>query len=367
MTADAPRRSCRRRTRTSGWTRSSRSPSTHDGGAVDLSIGTPCDPPPAEVLAALVAGDTARGYPPSIGTPAFRAAAAGWIERRLGATVDPQAEVAAVVGTKEFVGTVPQYLRLRRPDLDTVLYPAISYPTYAMGATLAGCRAVAYERLDDIADADAERVAVRLGQLARQPDRRAARPRRQPPRGGVPAASRCSRTSATPSSAGPAARPRSCAAGTDGRARGALAVQAGQLRRSADRLLRRRSGARPLPARDPQARRADAARPRPGRRDRGARRRRARRGAARAVPAPPRDCCATCSAGSATTRRCRTARSTSGCLHRTATPGRAARDLAERVGVVVSPGEFYGPYSTGHFRVAAVQPDERIELALSRA
>jgi aspartate/methionine/tyrosine aminotransferase len=39
-----------------------------------------------------------------------------------------------------------------------VLYPAISYPTYEMGATLAGCRAVPYERLDDIAESDAERA-----------------------------------------------------------------------------------------------------------------------------------------------------------------------------------------------------------------
>jgi aspartate/methionine/tyrosine aminotransferase len=46
---------------------------------------------------------------------------------------------------------------------------------------------------------------------------------------------------------------------------------------------------------------------------------------------------------------------------------RAARDLAEKAGIVVSPGEFYGPFSTGWFRVAAVQPDERIELAAARA
>jgi aspartate/methionine/tyrosine aminotransferase len=39
-----------------------------------------------------------------------------------------------------------------------VLYPAISYPTYEMGATLAGCRAVAYQQLSDISDADAERA-----------------------------------------------------------------------------------------------------------------------------------------------------------------------------------------------------------------
>jgi aspartate/methionine/tyrosine aminotransferase len=44
----------------------------------------------------------------------------------------------------------------------------------------------------------------------------------------------------------------------------------------------------------------------------------------------------------------------------------AARDLAAQAGIVVSPGEFYGPHGTGHFRVAAVQPDERIELAARR-
>jgi succinyldiaminopimelate transaminase len=130
----------------------------HDGGAVDLSIGTPCDPPAPEVLAALTAGDTARGYPASIGTVAFREAAAEWINRRLGADADPATEIAAVVGTKEFVASVPQYLKLRDPSRDTVLYPAISYPTYEMGATLAGCRAVAYDKLTEIADDDAERA-----------------------------------------------------------------------------------------------------------------------------------------------------------------------------------------------------------------
>jgi aspartate/methionine/tyrosine aminotransferase len=44
----------------------------------------------------------------------------------------------------------------------------------------------------------------------------------------------------------------------------------------------------------------------------------------------------------------------------------AARDLAKRVGIVVSPGEFYGPDSIDYFRVAAVQPDDRIELAAAR-
>lgn len=112
------------------------------GGAVDLSIGTPCDPPPAVVLAVLATSDSERGYPPSIGTPALRAAAQRWMRRRFDVDV-PSEAIGACIGTKEFVGTLPRWLQLRRPDRDTVLYPAVSYPTYEMGAILAGCRAVA--------------------------------------------------------------------------------------------------------------------------------------------------------------------------------------------------------------------------------
>ncbi len=127
------------------------------GGLIDLSIGTPCDPPPAVVIEALAASGAERGYPPSIGSVAYREAAAGWMDRRLGVTVPPE-HVAACVGTKELVAGVPQWLRLRRPDLDTVLYPAISYPTYAMGARLAGCRAVPFETIEAVDPADAARA-----------------------------------------------------------------------------------------------------------------------------------------------------------------------------------------------------------------
>jgi aspartate/methionine/tyrosine aminotransferase len=83
----------------------------------------------------------ARGYPPSAGTARYREAAASWLARRFDVTLDPSS-LAACVGTKEFVASLAGYLHLRRADRDTVLYPAISYPTYAMGATLAGLRAV---------------------------------------------------------------------------------------------------------------------------------------------------------------------------------------------------------------------------------
>ena len=137
-----------------------------DGGVVDLSIGTPNDPPPSLVIDALAASNSERGYPPSIGTVAFREAAVAWMERRLGVTV-ATSDVAACIGTKELVASVPQYLRLRTPERDTVLYPAISYPTYEMGAILAGCRAVAVpvdERwqldLSAISEEDAARALV---------------------------------------------------------------------------------------------------------------------------------------------------------------------------------------------------------------
>jgi aspartate/methionine/tyrosine aminotransferase len=55
----------------------------------------------------------------------------------------PTSQIAACIGSKEFVATTPQYMKLRSPDRDTVLFPAVSYPTYEMGAILAGCRPVA--------------------------------------------------------------------------------------------------------------------------------------------------------------------------------------------------------------------------------
>jgi succinyldiaminopimelate transaminase len=136
----------------------------HAGGAIDLSIGTPCDPPPESVLDALVSPTSTRSYPPSVGTPELRRAVSEWFDRRLEVHVDP-ADVAACIGSKELVAGLPHWLRLRDPSRDTVLYPAVSYPSYAMGATLGGCRAVPVQldehwRLDleSISDGDAQRA-----------------------------------------------------------------------------------------------------------------------------------------------------------------------------------------------------------------
>jgi succinyldiaminopimelate transaminase len=128
------------------------------GGVVDTSIGNPVDPIPEIALAALrQAAPSSTSYPPSIGTLELREAAAGWIERRFGLHLDPARELIATVGTKELVASLPHFLHLRDPSRDTVLYPAISYPTYEMGAQLAGLRAVAVP-LDDEWQLDLTRV-----------------------------------------------------------------------------------------------------------------------------------------------------------------------------------------------------------------
>ena len=136
-----------------------------DGGPIDCSIGTPIDPPPEFVIEELARALGARGYPPSAGTPAYREAAAAWLRRRFDVEADAN-DVVACVGTKEFVASLAGFLHLRLPERDTVLYPEVSYPTYAMGATLAGLRAVAVPMakgqldLDVISDDDAARALV---------------------------------------------------------------------------------------------------------------------------------------------------------------------------------------------------------------
>ncbi|MEV0587423.1 succinyldiaminopimelate transaminase [Nonomuraea sp. NPDC050310] len=113
----------------------------HPGGIVDLSVGTPVDPVPAVVQEALVAAADSPGYPLTHGTPALREAAAGWLARRHGVTVDPAA-VLPLIGSKEFVAWLPTYLRSAH-----VVLPELAYPTYDVGARLAGARASATDGL----------------------------------------------------------------------------------------------------------------------------------------------------------------------------------------------------------------------------
>jgi succinyldiaminopimelate transaminase len=103
-------------------------------GIVDLSVGTPVDPTPDVVRAALAAAADAPGYPVTAGTPQLREAAADWLRRRFGATV-PSSAVLPVIGTKELVAWLPTLL-----GAGSVGHPGLAYPTYDVGARLAGAR-----------------------------------------------------------------------------------------------------------------------------------------------------------------------------------------------------------------------------------
>jgi succinyldiaminopimelate transaminase len=106
----------------------------HPDGVVDLSVGTPVDPTPKVIRDALAEASDAPGYPLTAGTDALRQAAAGWLHRRFGAQV-PSAAVLPVIGTKELVAWLPTLL-----GAGSVGFPELAYPTYEVGATLAGAR-----------------------------------------------------------------------------------------------------------------------------------------------------------------------------------------------------------------------------------
>ena len=112
----------------------------HPGGIVDLSIGTPVDPTPAVVRDALVAASDAPGYPQTYGTAPLREAVAGWFARRRGVPgVDPDG-VLPTIGSKELVVWLPTLLGLGPGDL--VVHPEVAYPSYDVGARLAGATPV---------------------------------------------------------------------------------------------------------------------------------------------------------------------------------------------------------------------------------
>ncbi len=112
----------------------------HPDGSVDLSVGTPVDSTPEFVRTALAASADAPGYPTTHGLPAVREAAAQWLARRLEVTVDP-AQILPVIGTKEIVASLPAMLGLGPGD--RVVFPELAYPTYEVGARLVQATPVA--------------------------------------------------------------------------------------------------------------------------------------------------------------------------------------------------------------------------------
>ena len=112
---------------------------SHKDGIVDLSVGTPVDPVPAVIIDALIAAADSPGYPATAGTAALREAAACWLARRHGVNVDP-GSVLPVIGTKEFIVGLPALLGCGEGDV--VTHPKLAYPSYDAGARLAGATPV---------------------------------------------------------------------------------------------------------------------------------------------------------------------------------------------------------------------------------
>ena len=121
--------------------------SRHPDGLVDLSVGSPVDPTPEVIRQALAEATDAHAYPQTVGTPALREAIVDWYARRRGVPDLRVDNVLPTIGSKELVALLPTLLGLGAGDI--VVHPRVAYPTYDVGARVAGATPVA---ADDPAD-----------------------------------------------------------------------------------------------------------------------------------------------------------------------------------------------------------------------
>ena len=110
----------------------------HPAGIIDLSQGTPVDPTPEFIQQVLKDSSNSPSYPVTMGTPELRASITEWAKKSLGATGD--FGVLPLIGSKEFVAWLPTFLTSQ-----SVLYPAVAYPTYLVGAMIAKAAATPVE------------------------------------------------------------------------------------------------------------------------------------------------------------------------------------------------------------------------------
>jgi succinyldiaminopimelate transaminase len=119
----------------------------HEDGIVDLSIGSPVDPTPDVIRAALADATDAHAYPTTAGTPALAEAIASWFERRRGVPGLTTRHVLPTIGSKELVALLPFMLGVGEGDV--IVHPRAAYPTYAIGASMCGATAVASDDPDE--------------------------------------------------------------------------------------------------------------------------------------------------------------------------------------------------------------------------
>jgi hypothetical protein len=97
---------------------------------------------------ALASASSSPGYPTTAGTPALRSSAVEALRRRYGITGLADDAVLPVIGTKEAIAWLPTLLNLGSGDV--VVVPELAYPTYDVGARLAGAEVVAADSLTQL-------------------------------------------------------------------------------------------------------------------------------------------------------------------------------------------------------------------------
>ncbi|MDR1441053.1 MAG: succinyldiaminopimelate transaminase [Bifidobacteriaceae bacterium] len=122
--------------------------SAYPGGLIDLSIGTPVDPTPEVIQAALQAAADSPGYPATVGTAALRQAITDHYRRCRGVPDLPEDAILPTIGSKEMVAQLPSLLGLGAGDV--VVHPTVAYPTYDAGACLAGATPVPADSPEEI-------------------------------------------------------------------------------------------------------------------------------------------------------------------------------------------------------------------------
>ncbi|OMC53159.1 succinyldiaminopimelate transaminase [Mycobacterium sp. IS-836] len=120
----------------------------HPDGIVDLSVGTPVDPVATVIREALAAASAAPGYPATAGTANLRESAVAALGRRFGITGLNESAVLPVIGTKELIAWLPTLLGLGAADV--VVVPELAYPTYEVGARLAGAQVLRADSLTQL-------------------------------------------------------------------------------------------------------------------------------------------------------------------------------------------------------------------------
>lgn len=113
---------------------------SHPQGIIDLSVGSPVDETPAIIREALASAGDAHAYPQTVGSVELRDAIVEWFARRRGVELSV-VNVLPTIGSKEFIAGLPVFLGLGVGD--SVVHPAVAYPSYALGAAIVGADAVA--------------------------------------------------------------------------------------------------------------------------------------------------------------------------------------------------------------------------------